>query len=307
LLRYILKRVVWLVVMLLMVFFITFTILSSRPGSWLHFLSEGEPTGGAAKALDSVGLYGTLIGDFLLFMLRYAVRLDFAALLSRSTIGYVMLPMRVKYTLILCVSAVIVSWLVGMPLGIAAATNRGRRLDNVITSMTVALGSMPSFWVGLMLLLLFGGVLHMVSMLFGGVKSLILPIVALSVCNIPIVTAATRAGLLETLDKDFIVTVRAKGVRERLVVWRHAVRNSMLPLMSILGNQLTKAFGGALIIEIVFSVPGVGSMMYDAINRRDFLAEIICILISAALSGVINLVADIAYTAINPAVRQRYE
>ncbi len=306
-LRYILKRTMWLIVMLLAVMFITFSIMYTLQGSWLQRLSAGVPTGTLAGTLNSIGLYGTFFGDFFLFFVRYIIPMDFATILSSSSISNSMLSMRIQYTLILCLSAVVVSWLVGMPLGIAAATHKDKGLDHVITAITVGLGSMPSFWVGLVLLLIFAGTLKLISLLFVGTISLILPIVALSLCNIPIVTGATRSGLLETLDQDFIVTARAKGLKERFVIWRHAVRNSMLPLLSVLGSQLTKAFGGALVIEMVFSIPGLGSMMFDSISKRDYFAAVFCILIAAAISGVVNLLADILYTAVNPSLRQRYE
>ncbi|MBR6812218.1 MAG: ABC transporter permease [Oscillospiraceae bacterium] len=305
--RYILKRIAWLILVLLAVSFIVFAVMYNLAGSNLDFLSYGEPVGALAKVLAAIGLYDTFLGDFFLFLLKYVIQLDFAQLLSANPSNVSALPTRIKYTLLLCMGAVILSWIIGMPLGIAAATHKGGKLDTGITSVTVALGSMPTFWTGLMLLLIFAGFLRMVSTLFKGPQSLILPIISLTLSNIPIVTAATRAGLVETFDKDFILTVRSKGLPERAVIWSHAVRNSILPLLSILSSQLTKAFGGALVLEMVFSVPGLGMMLFNSISTRDFPLLMVCILLAATFSGLISVIADAIYAAVNPAVRQRYE
>ncbi len=305
--RYIVKRIAWLILVLLAVSFIVFAVMYNLAGANLEFLSHGEPVGTLAKALAAIGLYDTFLGDFFLFLLKYVIQLDFVQLLSTNPSNVSALPTRIKYTLILCLGSVILSWIIGMPLGIAAATHKGKKLDTAITSMTVALGSMPTFWTGLMLLLVFAGFLRIVSTLFKGPVSLILPIISLTLSNIPIVTGATRSGLVATFDKDFILTVRAKGLSERVVIWAHAVRNSMLPLLSILSSQLTKAFGGALVLEMVFSIPGIGTMMFNAISTRDFPLLMVTILISATFSGLISVIADTIYAAVNPAVRQRYE
>ena len=305
--RYILKRIAWLILVLFAVTFIVFAVTYHLPGANLEFLSNGEPANGLAKVLAAVGLYDTFVGDFFLFILKYVIKLDFTFLLSNNPSNISALPSRIKYTLILCLSSVVLSWIVGMPLGIAAATHKGKKLDTGITSLTVALGSMPTFWTGLMLLLVFAGLLRIVSTLFKGPSSLILPIIALTLSNIPIVTGATRSGLVETFDKDYILTVRAKGLSEKAIIWAHAVRNSMLPLLSILSSQLTKALGGALVLEMVFSIPGLGMLMFNSISTRDFPLLMLCILMAATFSGLISVIADAIYAAVNPAVRQRFE
>lgn len=306
--RYILKRLLWLAFTLLGVIFLTFTIMYFLRGSNLPvLLSPDEPPDGLSRALEHVGLYGTYLGDFLYFLLRYVARLQFTGLVSGKLTDINTLSTRYLYTLISCLSAVAVSWIVGLPLGIAAATRSGGFLDNVVSALTVGFGSMPTFWVGLMLLMLFASKLRIVPMLFVGLPSLILPVVTLSLSNISLVTSAARSSVLETLDKDFIMAARAKGLRESLVIWRHGVRNSVLPLLSTLGSQLTKALTGALVVEYVFSIPGIGRLMFDSISNRDFNTVLICILITAVTSGAINVVTDVLYTFINPAVKRRYE
>lgn len=296
-----------LLAMLLAVSFMAFAILYILPGSTLFTLSMKASGTGLGNFLERINLSGTFFGNYILFLVRNLIMMDMKPLMAPGTNTLRTLPTRIEYTMILCLGAVLLSWIIGLPLGITAAAHKGGLLDNAITVVTVGLGSMPPFWIGLMLLLLFAGVLNWVSILFAGPKSLILPIITLTASNIPIVTAAARSGVVDTLDKDFVMTVRAKGVKERTVVWAHAVRNTLLPLLSILSSQLTKAFGGALVIEMVFAVPGLGSMMFESITARDNLTVMICLLISAAISGVVSMVADIVYTAVNPSVRQRYE
>ncbi len=296
-----------LFVMLLIVTFIAFTIIYFLPGSPLPFLSMRAEASGLTRALGSLGLSGTFFGNFILFVVDILMKLDSSAFAMTKPVALSTFSVRVKYTLMLCLCAVVISWIVGLPLGIAAATHRGKALDNILTGLSVAFGSMPSFWVGLMLLLVFSGILNVIPVLFFGTKSMILPIVTLSICNLPTVSGAVRAGIVDAMGKDFIVAARSKGLRERLVINRHAVRNAFLPLLSVLSSQLTKAFGGALVIERVFSVPGLGSLMFDSISSRDIFTVMVCLLISACISGVVSLLADVIYTVVNPSLRQRYE
>jgi len=306
-LRYIINRIGMLILMLLVVVFTAFTILYVLPGSNLQILSPLAQGTALGSVLETLHLSGTFFGNFILFVVNCLIRFDVKAIMSPGSTVFKNLPVRIGYTMTLCLGAVLLSWIIGLPLGITAAAHKGSKLDNLITILTVGFGSMPAFWVGLMMLLVFCWMLGLVNILFSGYESLVLPILTLTISNIPIVTGAARSGVVETLDKDFILTVRAKGVKERRVVWAHAVRNTLLPLLSILSSQLTKAFGGALIIETVFAIPGLGRLMFDSITSRDNVTVMVCLLISAAISGVVSMVADIVYTAVNPSVRQRYE
>jgi len=207
-------------------------------------------------------------------------------------------------TLLLAAAAILVAATLGVLLGILSATRRGSGLDVVATVLALAGVSTPIFWSGLILILLFSVTLGWLPA--GGtgtLRHLVLPAVSLGFFGAGVLARQTRSGLLEVLGQDFVRTARAKGLPERLVVVKHALKNALIPVVTVLGDQFGRLLGGAILTETVFSWPGMGRYLIEAISQRDYPAVQGAILIFAAAVVVINLLVDLSYGALDPRVR----
>lgn len=214
---------------------------------------------------------------------------------------------RFPATLQLAASALLVGLIVAIPLGTIAAVKRGSFWDRL--SMVVALmgQSVPSFWMGLMLMLILAVWLQLlpVSGRYDGFRSMILPVLTLSFYDIARNTRVIRGSLLEILGEDYIRTARAKGARERLVLFGHALRNALIPMVTLLGMDLGSLLGGAIIVETIFAWPGMGVLTVNAINGKDMSLLQACVVLFAITFVLANLIVDFAYTYLDPRVRLR--
>ncbi|GEB34122.1 MULTISPECIES: ABC transporter permease [Brevibacillus] len=219
---------------------------------------------------------------------------------------------RFPNTLLLSACALALSLLIGIPAGIISATKQYSFWDYTVMILSLVGVSMPIFWLGVMLVLYFS--VHLgwlpatgmgsLSEGFGSVVThLILPSIALS--TIPMATFAriTRSSMLEVIRQDYIKTARAKGLREFFVVWKHALKNAMTPLLTVMGMQISSMLGGAVLTETIFSWPGMGRLVVDAIENRDFVVVQGTVLFIAVIFVLINLLVDILYTVVNPRVK----
>ena len=212
----------------------------------------------------------------------------------------------------LSLGAALVACLIALPLGILAALRRGTVLDPLITASSQVGAAIPSFWLGLMLILLFAVRLHWLPA--GGfagwqadplrsLRSLILPVVALGLGQAAVITRMTRAAMLEELDQDYVRTAHAKGLAARRVVLLHALRNALVTIVTIFGLSLTNVFIGSIIIEQVFALPGMGRLVLTAIGARDFPLLQGEILVYAATIVALSFLVDISYGLLDPRIR----
>jgi len=208
-------------------------------------------------------------------------------------------------TVELAAAALLLSTVLAVPLGVVSATHRGRLADHASRVASLFLQSMPSFWLGIMLILLFavvlGGLLPAYGI--GGVRHLILPAVALAAAPLAQNVRLVRAGMLDVLGQDYVRTARAKGVGERAVIYRHALRNAALPVVTVTGLSLGFMLSGALIIETVFAWPGLGRLIVQAVPARDFPVIQAGVFVFALVFVAINVAVDVLYTVIDPRVR----
>ena len=208
-------------------------------------------------------------------------------------------------TVELAAAALFLSTVLAVPLGVVSATHRGRFVDHLSRIASLFLQSMPSFWLGIMLILLFavalGGLLPAYGS--GGLEHLILPAVALAAAPLAQNVRLIRAGMLEVLGQDYVRTARAKGVVERGVIYRHALRNAALPVITVTGLSLGFMLSGAIIIETVFAWPGMGRLIVQAVPGRDFPVIQAGVFVFALVFVAINLVVDVLYTVADPRVR----
>jgi peptide/nickel transport system permease protein len=221
---------------------------------------------------------------------------------------------KVVVTLPLALMALTLSTLIAIPVGIFAASRRGRVGDTLSMGLAQIGVAIPNFWFALLLVYVFAVWLRLVpSGGFPGweagigpaLRSLILPAIALALPQAAVLSRVTRTSLVEVLNEDYIRTARAKGISRRGVLWRHALQNALIPVLTIMGLQFAFLITGTIIIESVFSLPGLGRMIYQAITQRDLIVvESVVILLVAAVVAV-NLIVDLSYALVDPRLRNR--
>ncbi|HEX4979729.1 MAG TPA: nickel ABC transporter permease [Acidimicrobiales bacterium] len=219
---------------------------------------------------------------------------------------------RLPVTFELTVLAMLIAMAIGIPAGVFAAVRRNTWVDNVIRVGSVVGVSIPNFWLGLMLLTLLSLWFNWIPPLgyrglfedpWTNIQQVILPSLALGVAVSASLARLTRSAVLEVLQADFIRTVRAKGLSERGVVFRHALRNSLISVVTLIGLQLGALLGGTVILESIFSLPGMGSLIFEAVSRRDYPVIQAAVLVYGATFIAVNILVDLAYGWIDPRVR----
>ena len=219
---------------------------------------------------------------------------------------------RLPVTIQLTGTAMVISLLLGLPFGVISAVRRHTALDSVVRVAGLVGLSMPNFWLATMLVLFVSlywrvlptsGYVSPSQDLVGSFRSVLLPALALGVANMAILMRMTRSSVLEVLRQDYITTARAKGVSERGVIYRHALRNALIPVVTVAGVQVGYLLGGAIIIEQIFALPGIGTLVLNAITQRDYPLLQAAMLFIAFAFPIVNLVIDVLYTYLDPRVR----
>ncbi len=215
---------------------------------------------------------------------------------------------RLPATLALAVVSLLIAVGIGFPLGVWAAVNRGKAWDYLAIGISILGVSIPIFWLGPLMILVFSFWLGWFPV--SGreeVHSIVLPAFTLGFALSPILSRMVRSSLLEILNEDFVRTARAKGIEERVVIWKHALRNALLPVITILGLQLGGLLGGAVIVEWVFSWPGIGQLTIESIQRRDYPLVQGCVLFISFIYVFVNTMMDLVYSWIDPRIRFKEE
>jgi peptide/nickel transport system permease protein len=233
-----------------------------------------------------------------------AVRGDFGTSLRYAKPVFPLILERMPATLELAVAAQIFALALAFPLGILAAVRRNSIYDG-LTMLGALFGqSMPGFWLGLMLMLVFGVVLRLLPISGrGGLKHLILPAITLGTFFLARDTRLMRSGMLEVLGQEYITTARSKGLGERAVIWRHALKNALIPLITMVGMDFGALLAGTVVTETVFAWPGVGRLIFMAINQRDFPLIQAAVFLIAIIFVATSLLVDLSYTYLDPRVR----
>ena len=266
-------------------------------------LGESAAAGDRAALRASLGLDRPAPEQVLAQLDRLA-RLDLGeSLYSRRPVS-TLIAERLPATAELALAALAVAAAVAVPLGILAARRRGGLADGAAMGLALLGLSVPSFWLGPLLILLFSVVLGWAPVSGReGVASLVLPALTLGTGMAAVLARMLRSSLLETLSEDYVRTARAKGLGEGAVVWRHALRNAALPVVTVFGMQAGALLSGAVITETVFAWPGIGSLLVEAIQRRDFPVVQGCVLLISTTYVAVNALTDLAYAWLDPRVR----
>jgi peptide/nickel transport system permease protein len=238
--------------------------------------------------------------------LRGAVRGDFGNSLRHEEPALALVWQRMPATIELTTVALGVALVLAIPAGIVSAVFRNTSVDYVSTVVALVGQAMPTFWLGIMLILVFSVGLHLLpSSGRGGFTHLILPALTLGLFTTARIMRLTRSGMLEVLGQDYVRTARAKGVGERRVVWKHALKNAGIPVVTIVGLELGTLLGGAVITETIFAWPGVGRLSVQAIYNRDYPVVQAAVFVLASIFVLVNLIVDVLYTYLDPRIRIR--
>ncbi|STO31062.1 Glutathione transport system permease protein gsiC [Fusobacterium necrogenes] len=306
--KYVLKRILLLIPVLLGVSLLVFAIMSLTPGDPAQLiLGENAPKEAVLKLREEMGLNDPFFIQYFRFV-KNAIMGDFGRSYTTGREVFGEIFARFPNTLILAVIGIIISVCIGIPIGIISATRQYSFLDSF--SMVIALlgVSMPVFWLGLMLILTFSVKLGWLpSGGFDGLKSIILPAITLGVGSAAIITRMTRSSMLEVIRQDYIRTARAKGVAEKVVINKHALKNALIPIITVVGLQFGHLLGGAVLTESVYSWPGVGRLMVDAIRQKDTPTVLAAVVFLAAAFSVVNLLVDILYAYVDPRIKSQYK
>jgi ABC-type dipeptide/oligopeptide/nickel transport system permease component len=233
-----------------------------------------------------------------------ALRGSFGESIRHGEPAFDLVVERMPATFELAGAALLIALCLAIPAGIVSAVRRNSVLDYVATVVALLGQSMPTFWLGIMLILFFSVQLQWLpSSGRGELRHLILPAITLGLFTTARITRLTRSGMLEVLNQDYIRTARAKGVRERAVVARHALRNALIPIVTIVGLQIGHLVGGAVITEYIFGIPGVGRLVVDAIFARDYPLTQGVVMFTACGFLAVNLAVDVLYAYLNPRIR----
>jgi peptide/nickel transport system permease protein len=215
---------------------------------------------------------------------------------------------RFPASLKLALVALIISILIGIPLGVLSAVKRGSFLDASARLLALLGQSLPAFWLGIVLMYFFSVKLRLLPTSgYGGIQHFILPAATMGLFTVAAVTRLTRSSMLEVLDSEYIKLARIKGVSEAIVIWKHALRNSLMPVITFMGTFFATMITGAVVIETVFSWPGIGRLAYESISNRDFPVMQAVILFMTTLYILANLIVDILYAWVDPRIRYTKE
>ena len=298
------RRLLLLVPTLLGVTLATFLMLHLTPGDPVTImLGEFASASDVARLRAELGLDRPIVVQYLKFLGR-AVRGDLGSSIRSRRPVQEEIAERLPPTMVLALAAQVLAVCTGITAGVTAAAARRPSVDSAIVAVTLVGLSMPTFWSGLLLILLFSLTLGWLPITAsGGLRALILPAVTLAAPAAAVLARVTRASVLEVLRQDYVRTARAKGVSERLVVYRHALRNALIPVLTVAALQFAGLVAGAVIVESVFSRPGLGRLAVTAILSRDFPLAQGIVLVVASMYVFVNVGVDLVYGVLDPRIR----
>lgn len=307
-LKYIVKRLILVIPILLGVSFLIFSIMALTPGNPAQILLGDAATEEQVEALSKeLGYDKPFLQRYFTYIKGISTKFDFGnshrtgipvleEIISRASVSFVIASL-----------AIIGACLIGIPIGILSAVKQYTLLDTMPTFLALILAALPAFWLGMLLLFLFALVLGVLP--GGGIgtwKHYVLPVFTLSLPHGAMILRYTRSSMLETIREDYIRTARAKGVSERNVIWKHALKNALLPVVTVMGISFISLLGGAVSVETLFSIPGLGRTLVESVKMKDLPLVMGLTLFVSFASAFIVLLVDIIYSFIDPRIKARY-
>ena len=307
-LRYVIKRLLMMIPVVFGVTFLVFTMLYFTPGDPAVNALGATSTEEQREAWrEERGLNDSFLVRFGNYCRDVFLRGDFGKSYSGDRSISQEIATRLPVSAQLALLTILVDFLIGTPVGIISAVKRYTLLDNVLMVLTLVLVSMPAFWIGLELSIIFSLRLGLLpaSGLYGP-EYYILPVVSLALGGISSAARMTRSCMLDVINADYMVTARAKGVHEGVIIFRHGFRNALIPIITQIGGAAASMIGGALITEIVFSIPGMGTYMVNSIKAKDYPVVLGCVVVLAIFASIILLLTDLCYALVDPRIRAQF-
>jgi peptide/nickel transport system permease protein len=309
---FVLQRLLTLLATLVGASVIIFLVLDALPGNAAQMLMGADASPDAVRALTvKLGLDQPLLYRYLQWIRGMAVGdLGNSYVYGTPVAGLIL--ERLALTVPLALVSMLITVVLALAAGIYTAANHNRLGDVGVMSLTQIGIALPNFWFAILLILLFSVKLQWLSAggfagwddgIWAGVRSLLLPAISLAVVQAAILARVTRSAVLEVLREDFVRTARAKGLSRREVLWRHALRNAMIPVMTVMGLQFANLLAGTIVIENVFYLPGLGRLIFQSIANRDLIVVRNCVMLLAAMVIIVNFAVDVLYAFIDPRIK----
>jgi peptide/nickel transport system permease protein len=305
--RYTIRRLLMLIPILIAVSLVVYFIVDLAPGDVVDVIAPDDASPEDKELLrEMMGLNDPFIIRYARYM-QGLMRGDLGKSYVNNRDVFEVYFSRLPNTLLLALAGAFVAVLIAVPLGVVSAMHRGSWKDAISMIFGLLGLSMPNFWLGLLLIIFFSLKLGLFPS-YGseGWSSIVLPAITVGTAQAALVMRTTRSSMLEVVRQDYLRTARAKGVPERTVIYKHALRNALIPIVTVMGTQLGVSLGGAVFTETVFAWPGVGRLVVDAINSRDIPMVTGCLILTTMLASFLILLVDIAYAFIDPRIKARY-
>lgn len=301
--RYVIRRLIQAVFVLFVISTFVFILLRAV-GDPARLMVSPESTMESIEDLrHKLGLDRPLIEQYWTYITGM-LRGDFGISFTYGRPALDLIKLHIGPTLHLTLTALLISVPMGLTLGCISAIKRNSIFDNVATILAVFSRAIPSFWLGIMMILIFSIQLKVLPPSgYGSLKQIIMPAVALGTSMAAVVARLTRSSMLEVLGSDYIRTARGKGLKENIINVRHALRNALIPVVTIIGLQMGHLLGGSIIIETIFAWPGIGNLLVESINEFDFPVIQAAVFFIAVFFVVINLITDFTYVLIDRRIR----
>lgn len=306
--KYIFKRLLMLIPVVIGVSFMVFFIMSLAPGDTARMiLGEDAPEEALEEFREEQGLNDPVLVQYGNYMIKL-VRGDLGESYKTGRPVRTEIFSRFPDTLRLAFWGMVFAVVLSIPIGIISATKQYSAIDSVSMVFALLGVATPNFWLGLLLIIVFS--LHLrwfPSAGAEGWRSLILPVITLGTGCMANITRTTRSSMLEVIRQDYIRTAKAKGVSHKVTIWKHALKNALIPVVTVIGLQFGSLLGGAVLTETVFAWPGVGTYLVNSIKAKDTPAVLGCVIIFSICFSIVNLLVDILYAFIDPRIKSKYK
>lgn len=306
--KYIFKRLLMLIPVVIGVSFMVFFIMSLAPGDTARMiLGEDAPEEALEEFREEQGLNDPVLVQYGNYMIKL-VKGDLGESYKTGRPVRTEIFSRFPDTLRLAFWGMVFAVVLSIPIGIISATKQYSALDSVSMVFALLGVATPNFWLGLLLIIVFS--LHLRWFPSAGAvgwRSLVLPVITLGTGCMANITRTTRSSMLEVIRQDYIRTAKAKGVSHKVTIWKHALKNALIPVVTVIGLQFGSLLGGAVLTETVFAWPGVGTYLVNSIKAKDTPAVLGCVIIFSICFSIVNLLVDILYAFIDPRIKSKYK
>lgn len=303
-LKYIVKRIILMIPVLMVVTLIVFSIFYFAPGDPVSRIAGPNVTPEVYESIRrKYGLDQPFIIQYLRFM-KSVIEGDLGVSILQERPVIEMIKERLPVTLEIGLLGFLITFLIAIPAGVIAAVKKNTMVDYLCMSGTLLGTAIPTFWLGMLLMYFFAYKLRWFPISgYGTIRHLILPSFAIGLTNAAITARMVRSSMLEVLKQDYVRTARSKGLLEKVVIYRHALKNALIPVITLMGLRLGWIIGGSVALEIIFSIPGIGRLMVDSILARDYPVVQGSMIVLTSSIILANILADILYAIVDPRIR----